>query len=252
MESNYDMFSVQFRQGECNVISKHRVEPLIALTQPQSPITESYRTIRTNLQFASIDTETKIILVTSSGPSEGKTSTTCNLAIVSAQAGKRVLVIDADLRKPQVHLRFQVSNLTGLSTVLTRERGLEESIIAARIENLFLMPSGPIPPNPSEMLSSKGFRELLNRCTEEYDLVIVDTPPILAVSDALIVSQSVDGALLVVDAQGTNRKAAMQAKLALEQVNARLLGVILNRVKKNRGEGYYYNYSYSSATTAKM
>lgn len=231
--------------------SKRRVEPLISLTQPQSPITESYRTIRTNLQFASIDTETKIILVTSSGPGEGKTSTTCNLAVVSAQSGKRVLVIDADLRKPQVHLRFRVSNLTGLSTLLTRERKMEECIISSTPENLVLMPSGPIPPNPSEMLSSKGFRELLNRCAEEYDLVIVDTPPILAVSDALIVSQSVDGAILVVDAQGTNRKAALQAKLALDQVKARLLGVVLNRVKKNRGEGYY-NYTYSSATAAKM
>lgn len=239
--------------GERN-LSKHKsAGPLIALSHPQSHITEAYRTIRTNLQYASVDVDTKVISLTSSGPGEGKTSTTSNLAIVAAQAGKRVLIIDADLRKPQIHIRFRASNLYGLSNVLTRETSLDEAIVQSGSPNLFLLPSGPIPPNPSEILSSRAFRELLESCRQTYDLVLVDTPPVLAVADALIVTPHVDGTILVVDSQATNRKAALQAKIALEQVRGRILGVVLNRVKRSRGDGYYYYYpQYGQVAEAKL
>lgn len=240
-----------YRLGERNLSTRRNSEPLIAQTQPQSPITEAYRTIRTNLQYASVDKETKVISVTSSGPGEGKTSTTSNVGIVAAQAGKRVLIIDADLRKPQIHIRFRVSNLYGLSNVLTKDCSLQEAVVQSDVANLSLLPSGPIPPNPSEMLSSRAFKELLAYGRENYDLVLVDTPPVLAVADALIVTTNVDGTLLVVDSQSTNRKAALQTKMAIEQVHGRLLGVVLNRVKRRHGDGYYYYYpQYGQAAQA--
>lgn len=192
-------------------------------------------------------------MFTSSVPEEGKTSTATNVAVVSAQAGKRVLLVDADLRKPQVHHRFQVSNLDGLSTVLIRERSLEECVIASRVPNLFLVPSGPIPPNPSEMLSSRMFVDFLQHCADEYDLVMIDTPPVLSVTDALIVSRQTDGVVFVVNALKTNRNLARQAVAALEQVNARVLGVVLNRVQqRDRQYGYAYSYYYASEEKLSM
>lgn len=149
----------------------------IVQQSPKSPIAEAYRTIRTNIQFARMVSDAKAIMITSSRPGEGKTSTASNLAIVTAQAGHRVLLIDADMRKPQIHQRFQVSNLDGLSNVLIRERSVKECIISSQTSNLFLLPSGPIPPNPSELLGSKGFMDLLGWAKSEFDLVYLDTHP---------------------------------------------------------------------------
>ncbi|MCL6633657.1 MAG: CpsD/CapB family tyrosine-protein kinase [Alicyclobacillus herbarius] len=197
--------------------------------------------IRTNLQFAGVAEETKVILVTSSEPGEGKTSTICNLAIVTAQSGKRVLLLDADLRKPQVHQRFEASNLDGLSNLLIQERKLDQCVLHSGIPNLFLLPSGPIPPNPSEMLASKGFADLIQWARSEFDYVYIDAPPVLAVTDALILTRIADGTVLVVDAQHTNRNFAQKAVGMLQQVEARILGVVLNRVPR-KSEGYYYYY----------
>jgi capsular exopolysaccharide synthesis family protein len=217
----------------------------IAQTNPKSPITEAYRTIRTNIQFASVTSDVQVILTTSSSPSEGKTSTSANLAVVYAQAGKKVLLIDGDLRKPQLHQRFRVSNLNGLSSVLIKERTLQECIVNAGTPGLYLLPSGPIPPNPAEMLSSATFAALLKHCREVFDFVIIDAPPVLPVADALIVSNLVDGVVFVVDSQSTNRVLAKKAVQALEKVNAKILGVVLNRVKRKTADYYYYHY-YSS------
>lgn len=215
----------------------------IAQTNPKSPITEAYRTIRTNLQFASAVDDVQVILTTSTLPSEGKTSTISNTGIVTAEAGRSVLLIDADLRKPQVHQRFQVSNLQGLSTVLIREAEFEDCVMESGTDGLFLLPSGPIPPNPSEILSSKRFAELIERAKQTYDLILVDSPPVLSVSDALVLTRIADGVLFVLDAQSTNRKLAQKAVASLQQVNARILGVVLNRIKNEPGNSqYYYNY----------
>ncbi|MCL6598844.1 MAG: CpsD/CapB family tyrosine-protein kinase [Alicyclobacillus macrosporangiidus] len=225
----------------------------ITITQPKSLISEAYRNIRTNIQFSTAVNDMRTVMFTSTLPEEGKTSTASNVAVVSAQAGKRVLLVDADLRKPQVHHRFQVSNLDGLSTVLIRERRLEECIIESQVHNLYLLPSGPIPPNPSEMLSSRVFSALAQHCAQEYDVVIFDTPPVLSVTDALVVSQLADGVVFVVNARKTNRNLARQAVAALQQVNARILGVVLNRVQqRDRQYGYTYSYYYASEEKLSM
>jgi capsular exopolysaccharide synthesis family protein len=193
--------------------------------------------------------DTRVILVTSSQAGEGKTATTSNIAVVSAQAGKRVLLIDADMRKPQIHHRFNISNLNGLSSVLIKDRTLEECIVPAVTPNLFLLPSGPIPPNPSEMLSSQTFLDLIEQCRNEYDFIVLDSPPVLAVADAMILTRAVDGTVVVVDAQQTSRGLAQKAVESLRQVNARILGVVLNRIPKGKHNAYYYYQYYSHAET---
>lgn len=236
-------------KGEFIGMALHARHPLpIAQTNPRSPVSEAYRTIRTNLQFAGVAENTQVILITSSQSGEGKTSLASNLALVTAQAGQRVLLIDADMRKPQVHHRFQISNLDGLSSVLIRERTLKDVVVAAQTPNLYLMPSGPIPPNPSEMLSSRSMRELVESCRKEFDYIFIDSSPVLAVADALVLTGISDGTLFVVDARQTNRNMARQAVRALQQVKARILGVVLNRVTKDSGDTYYYSsYGYYAA-----
>jgi capsular exopolysaccharide synthesis family protein len=238
-------------EGVFMALSNRNPRP-IAQTNPRSPITEAYRTVRTNVQFASVDGDVRAILVTSSLPSEGKTSTACNIAVVSAEAGKRVLLIDADMRKPQVHQRFQISNLYGLTSVLIKERSFEECVIESQTPGLMVLPSGPIPPNPYEMLASKAFSDFIQSCKETYDVVIVDSPPVLSVADALVISRSSDGVVFVVDAKKTNRAHAKKATLALQQVNAKILGVVLNRLEKKAAGGYYYYNYYSSGEPASV
>lgn len=232
----------------CRELSLSSKKPVpIAQSDPRSPITEAYRTIRTNLQFAGAVDDVKVVLTTSALPSEGKTSTVSNTAVVTAEAGKKVLLIDADMRKPQIHQRFQISNLRGLSTVLIREGNLEDCVISTETDGLYVLPSGPIPPNPSELLASKRFAELIQICREQFDLILIDSPPILSVADALVLSRASDGVVFVLDAQGTNRKLAQKAVGALQQINAKLLGVVLNRVKNEPGNSYYYYQHYYSS-----
>lgn len=224
----------------------------IAHSKPQSPVSEAYRTVRTNLQFASVVEDTKVILMTSALPGEGKTSTAANLAVVSAQAGKRVLLVDADMRKPQVHHRFQISNLDGLSNLIIKEREVSDCVVASEVDGLFLLPSGPIPPNPSEMLASAAFSSLLAALRDDYDLVIIDSPPVLSVADSLILTRAADGVVFVVDSKHTNRTLSQKGIASLQQVNAKILGVVLNRVDASKsGSYYYYQYRYYNTGQAK-
>ncbi|WP_088052505.1 CpsD/CapB family tyrosine-protein kinase [Virgibacillus dakarensis] len=213
---------------------------LIAQLSPRSPISEQYRTIRTNLQFSSVDDELKSMLVTSAGPGEGKSMTTANLAVVYAQQGKKVLLIDADLRKPTMHYTFRVDNLKGLSNILVGETLLEAAISPTDVENLDVISCGPIPPNPSELLASKRMQQLLYSANELYDLVIFDTPPILAVADAKILANICDGAILVVRSKHTEYEAAAKAVELLEPSHAKMLGTILNDRSKKEANYYYY------------
>lgn len=231
-------------------LSSRNPQP-ISIVHPNSPVTESFRTIRTNIQFSSVVNEVQVIVFTSTLPSEGKTSTTSNVAVVSAQAGKRVLLIDADMRKPQIHHRFQISNLDGLSSVLIRERNSGQCIVETNVLNLYILPSGPIPPNPSEMLSSRMFARFIEECRKDFDLILIDSPPVLSVTDALLLSQVADGVVFVIDAHQTNRVQAKRAVAALEQVNAKILGAVLNRVDK-RDSGYAYSYYYSAEESASV
>lgn len=213
---------------------------LIAQLNQRSPITEQYRTLRTNLQFSAIDHPLDSILVTSTNPGEGKSITVANLAIVYAQAGKKVLLIDADLRKPTVHYTFRLNNLRGLSNVLIGDNALEESISTSSVDNLDVMSSGPIPPNPAELLGSKKMLEMLEHAKTLYDMVIIDSPPTLAVTDSQILSQIVDGTLLVIRSKQTEYEGAIKAAEALKQGNGRILGTVLNDTEKTAENSYYY------------
>ncbi|WP_317889860.1 CpsD/CapB family tyrosine-protein kinase [Sutcliffiella deserti] len=214
---------------------------LIADKLPKSPISEQYRTIRTNIQFSFVDQQMRSIMVTSSGPAEGKSTTASNLAVVFAQQGKQVLFIDADLRKPTAHYTFQQENFKGLTTVLTKQTQLLETITPTKIANLDILTSGPIPPNPAELLSSRAMQELIADAYNQYDVVIFDTPPVLAVTDAQVLANQCDGTILVVSSGTTDKDSAVKAKELLDAAKAKLLGVVLNG-KKQKDSSYYYYY----------
>ncbi|HHU19114.1 MAG TPA: CpsD/CapB family tyrosine-protein kinase [Bacilli bacterium] len=216
------------------------IRHLITKLNPRSPISEQFRTIRTNLQFTAVDGALETMLVTSAGPSEGKSFTIANLAVVFAQQEKKVLLIDADMRKPTVHYTFRVDNRRGLSSVLVGEHELEEATIKSDIPNLEILPSGPIPPNPSELLGSNKMRHLIEQAKQQYDLVIFDTPPVLAVTDAQILANFVDGSLLVIRSKQTDQEAAIKARELLEPAKAKLLGCVLNDLETSKDQYYYY------------
>jgi protein-tyrosine kinase len=213
---------------------------LITVTNPKSPISEQYRTIRTNIQFSTVDKDIRSIMVTSSGPGEGKSTTTANLAVVFAQQGKKVLMIDGDLRKPTVHYTFRLNNHIGVTNVLTKQTSLENAIRETDQENLFILPSGPIPPNPAELLGSRAMGEMLANAYELFDLVIFDTPPVIAVTDAQVLANQCNGVVLVVSSGKTENEMAVRAKELLINANAKLLGVVLNNKQQKESQYYYY------------
>ncbi|MDQ0219252.1 CpsD/CapB family tyrosine-protein kinase [Peribacillus cavernae] len=213
---------------------------LITKLNPKSPISEQYRTIRTNIQFSSVDKDVRSILVTSSGPGEGKSTTGANLAVVFAEQGKSVLFVDADLRKPTVHYTFNITNTFGLTNVLTKQADLKDTVFQTDERNLYVLPSGPIPPNPAELLGSKAMDDLMKEILQEFDLVLFDTPPILAVTDAQILANRCDGTILVVSSGKTEIEQAAKAKELLLSVNASILGTVLNNKKVKQGQYYYY------------
>ncbi|MGI6331011.1 MAG: CpsD/CapB family tyrosine-protein kinase [Zhaonellaceae bacterium] len=215
---------------------------LSTIDNPKSLTAEVYRTLRTNIQFVSIDTVVKSILFTSAIPREGKSSVVANLATSMSQAGKNVLIIDADLRKPSQHKIFDLPNLTGLTTTLVSNVSAFEHIVETKHEGLDILTAGPNPPNPAELLDSQRMKQLLHELTQAYELVLVDSPPVIAVTDATILAQSVDGVILVVAAKEVKREYALEAKERLKKVEARLLGVILNKVKLQSKEQNYYSY----------
>ncbi|WP_088042779.1 CpsD/CapB family tyrosine-protein kinase [Bacillus sp. EAC] len=213
---------------------------IVTFTNPKSPGAEQYRTVRTNIQFSSIDKELRTMLVTSSEPSEGKTTTIANLAVTYANQGNKVLLVDADLRKPQIHSLFQVENFEGLSSVIVQNKLVSDVAQKTKIENLSVLTSGPIPPNPSELLSSSKMKKLVESLKTEYDMILFDAPPVLAVTDAQIMSKNVDGTVLVVRSNQTEKEKVQKARELLEIVNAKILGVILNGVEQNKDTYYYY------------
>ncbi len=218
---------------------------LITHFAPKSPISEAYRTFRTNLQYTKLDRDLKALLVTSPGPGEGKSTSVSNLAITMAQMGSRVLLIDSDLRRPVLHSIFKVDRRVGLSNVLVGRATIEEAVQKTDIENLFVMPCGTLPPNPSELLASNAMTRTLEEMKARYDMVLFDSPPIIAVTDAAVLSSRLDGVILVVKAGQTDREAAYRAYSLLKNVNARILGALLNGVQIESMYGsYYYYYHY--------
>ncbi|MDQ0352383.1 capsular exopolysaccharide synthesis family protein [Alkalibacillus filiformis] len=214
---------------------------LVTRDQPKSPISEQYRTLRTNLQFSSVDHELSTMVVTSTTQSEGKSLTAANLAIAFAQQGKKVMLVDADMRRPTSHYTFRISNTFGLSNLLVGDHTLEQLVHDVNVDNLDVLTCGPIPPNPSELLASNRMRELIGIAKQNYDLVIFDTPPVLAVTDPQILANETDGVLLVVRSKKTEKDAAKRAKELLDQANANLLGAVLND-KDTKDSNYLYYY----------
>ena len=217
---------------------------LITHLDPKSPVSESYRTLRTNLQFSKVDRKIKTILITSSGPKEGKSTTAANLAIAMAQAGNKVVLVDADLRRPVVHSIFGMKKDEGITNYLMDAIPYEQIVKATFHENLFVICSGVLPPNPSELLASAAMELLIQKLQNQFDLVIFDSPPVIAVTDAAILSTKVDGTILVVNSGQTNRDALARGKTLLDGVNAHLLGVLLNGVNIDGMYGSYYYYYY--------
>lgn len=218
---------------------------LIASLDPKSPISEQYRTIRTNIQYSSIDNEIHTIMVTSSGPGEGKSTSAANLAVVFAQLGKKVLLVDADLRKPTAHRTFGINNLFGFTTVLTKQATLIKTVHETEEKDLYILTSGPIPPNPAELLSSKSMEQFIEEAKELFDYVIFDTPPLLAVADPQIIANKVDGSIFVVSSGKTEIEPAKKAKELLVNAQSKMLGVVLNN-KEMKSNDYYYYYGTKS------
>jgi len=219
---------------------------LVALQDMFSPASEAYRKIRSNLQFLSVDRPAKSIMITSSHPGEGKSITLANLGVVMAQAGFKTIIVDTDLRRPAIHEIFQIPNLGGVTDLLcSPELKISSQLRNTSVENLQVITCGIIPPNPSELLASRRMGELMFRLNELADIVLYDSPPVLPVTDASVLSNRVDGVIFVVQASKTHRKLVKQAMSNLKRADANLIGVVLNKVPNQNEEKDYYSYYYS-------
>lgn len=216
-------------------------DTLVTIVDPNGPGSEAYRRMRTNLFYASVDDPPKVVVLTSSGPGEGKSTTAANLGVTLSEAGKSTLVVDCDLRKPMLHRYFETRNITGLVDILTMGRKPQD-LWHEPMLNLKLITAGPPPLNPAELLSSQRFAKFLEHARQQFDYVLVDTPPMRVVADSAIVGALGDGVLLVVDAQGTRKNSLRQAMRELEGVGARVLGTILNNVVASEGDYAAYGY----------
>ncbi len=215
---------------------------LTTVNDPRSPATEGFRTLRTNLEFASVDKPLRTILITSAVPSEGKTTIAANLAVVFAQTGKRVILLDSDLRRPGVHRVFDLPNSFGLTNLLRSDTVTIDDVAHEPVPGLKVVTTGALPPNPAELLASNRMKEVLAHLEASSDIVIVDSPPLQVVTDAALLASRTDGALLVIDGGRTRKGAVRQARETLDRVGARLLGASINRLSERGNTGYYYYY----------
>jgi capsular exopolysaccharide synthesis family protein len=220
----------------------HRPLPgLITEADPRAPASEAYRTLRTNIQFASLDQPYRSIVVTSASRGEGKTTTAANFAVVCAQAGSRVCLVDADLRRPMLHRLFGLENGQGLTDAVLEGVPFARVARPTRVPHLSVIPSGALPPNPAELVGSRRMRELLTGAAADFDLVLLDSPPVVPVSDPVALAAQCDGVVLVVRASGIPHEVVRRAAEQIEAVKGRILGVVLNRVNLKR-DGYYSDY----------
>ncbi len=219
----------------------NELNQLITVSEPRSAISEAYRTLRTNLDFAGLDRALKTLVITSAGVGEGKSTTLANLAIVSAQAGRKVVLVDADLRRPTLHKLFGLPNDRGLTTaILDDEVRQAPPLHLTGIEGLSVLTSGPLPPNPADLMGSRLMEEVIGALAQGADQILIDTPPVVAVTDAAVLATKVDGVLLVISAGKTRREYARSAVQRLQQINARVVGTVLTNVETGSGfTGYY-------------
>jgi protein-tyrosine kinase len=220
---------------------------LIAAEDPRSFPAEAYRVLRTNLHYANPDAPLRRILVTSTAPGEGKSTTLANLGVTLAQAERSVLVVDADLRRPVIHQVFKQRMTPGLTSYLAGDSLLEAVLVKTGVANLSIVPSGPTPPNPAELLASKRMREFLDQVSERFDLVLLDSPPVLAVTDASALASLTDGVIFVVGSGKVPFAVVRRTKTQVEAAQGRILGVVINQFESGASEGYskaYYHRYY--------
>jgi non-specific protein-tyrosine kinase len=213
---------------------------LITLSDPRSPISEAYRTLRTNLSFSSLDEPIQTLVVTSAAPDEGKSTTVANLAVTMAQGGKRTILVDCDLRRPTLHDLFNLPAEPGLTNLLLEE-GNQQLMHETEVEGLQVLTSGPLPPNPADLLGSLKIDQIIADLVSKADIVLFDAPPVIAVTDATVLGSKVDGVLLVISAGKTRREHAARAKELLERANVRVIGAALTNAPKDSSIGGYYD-----------
>lgn len=206
---------------------------------PKSIDAEAYRSLRSNIEYSSFDDEYRAIVVTSSVPGEGKSTTSGNLALSLAQSGNKVLLVDCDMRKPSIHKKFKISNMSGTAELLLRKESFED-VANCYNENLTIITAGKIPPNPSEMLSSRAMTAFIKEMKKEFKYIILDTPPLQAVTDAQVLSTKADGILLVVKAGSTKKDAVLNSVDLIEKVHGKIIGTVLNGVENKKNNYYYY------------
>lgn len=223
---------------------------IISIKNPKSPIAEAYRGIRTSIEFSNLDKNLQVITVTSSMQNEGKSTVLANLAVSFANLDKKVLIMEGDLRNPSVHRMFNISNIKGLTDILLQNKVFADCVHCTDVKNLHVLTCGAIPPNPSEMLSSKKIRDFIESLREYYDYIFIDAPPIGIVTDAGIISTYTDGCIFVVGAGEADIEMAKVSKERLEKVGANILGVVLNKFESSGASGYY-NYYYEQETKAR-
>lgn len=221
-------------------MSEDRSSRLITISNPRSPISEAFRTLRTNLEFTSLDKPLRSMVVTSAAPVEGKSTTLANLAVAMAQAGKKVILVDCDLRRPSLHQVFNLRPTPGFTDMMRDDALMTKPPLQeTQVANLWLLTSGTIPPNPAELVGSRRMSDVIKNLQQLADVILFDAPPIIAVTDAAVLASKVDAVLLVVSAGKTKRDHAKKAKALLEKVNAHLIGTVLTNVK---GEAALYQY----------
>ena len=207
--------------------------------KPKSVEAEAYRSLRSNIEYSAFDEEYRVIVVTSSLPSEGKSLTAGNLALALAQGDKKVLLVDCDMRKPSLHKKFKISNVSGISDLLLN-KGTMESVVNNYSDNLTIITAGKVPPNPAEMLASKVMTKFIDEMRNHFDYIILDTPPLQAVTDAQILATKADGVLLVVRSKTTKKDAVEASVDLINKVNGKIIGTVLNAVDNLHNKYYYY------------
>lgn len=219
---------------------------IIVSKNPKSPASEAFRTLRTNLQFSTIDDSIKSLVVTSAGPAEGKSTVISNLAVAMAQSGKKVLLIDCDLRKPTIHKKIGLPNSGGMTNLLIQKKQIDECIMETDVQNLYVITSGPIPPNPAELLGSNRMKALIKEFENVFDITLIDAPPVLAVTDAQVLSRICNGTILNTAYGQTEKEAIIKAKESLLGAGGKILGVVLNKIPINSSKTYgkYYGAYY--------
>ncbi|QPW12557.1 polysaccharide biosynthesis tyrosine autokinase [Mammaliicoccus sciuri] len=224
-------------------MAKNRnINPLITLEKPKSVISEKFRGIRTNILFSTADNDVQTIVFTSEKPAAGKSTISANVAITYAQAGYKTLLIDGDMRKPTQHYIFNTDNMDGFSNLIINKTDFNKAIHKTDVVNLDLLTSGPIPPNPSELIGSEKSLEVFDYLNNEYDFIIIDTPPVNTVTDAQLFAEIAKYVVYVVDVQKNDRNAVLKGKELIEKAGAKILGVVLNKAPEDKSSSYYYYY----------